>query len=51
MDVACVQTVQIYVEVERARLVRQLVKIKEETGDIQAAADLIQEVAVRFTGS
>jgi len=42
---------KIYVEVERARLVRQLVKIKEETGDIQAAADLIQEVAIETYGA
>eukprot|EP00976_Prorocentrum_cordatum_P004903 96410-Prorocentrum_minimum.AAC.1 len=39
---------QIYVEVERARLVRQLVKIKEEQGDIEAAAEAIQEVADRY---
>lgn len=37
---------QIYVEVERARLVRQLARIKEEQGDIDAAAEAMQEVAV-----
>jgi hypothetical protein len=38
---------KIYVEVERARLVRQLAKIKEAAGDIDAAAEAMQEVAVR----
>ena len=32
---------------ERARLVRQLAKIKEAAGDIDAAAETMQEVAVR----
>lgn len=39
---------KIYVEVERARLVRQLAKIKEAAGDIDAAAEAMQEVAVRL---
>mmetsp|Transcript_23505 Transcript_23505/g.51377 ORF Transcript_23505/g.51377 Transcript_23505/m.51377 type:complete len:487 (-) Transcript_23505:546-2006(-) len=42
---------KIYVEVERARLVRQLVKIKEAQGDIEAAAEAIQEVAVETYGA
>jgi hypothetical protein len=37
---------QIYVEIERARLIRKLAKIKEEQGLISEAADLMQEVAV-----
>ena len=37
---------QIYVEIERARLTRQLAAIQEEKGDISAAADTLQEVAV-----
>ena len=40
---------QIYVEIERARLVRKLAKIKEEQGLIAEAADLMQEVAVCLT--
>lgn len=35
-----------YVEVERARLVRRLAKIKEDEGQIKEAADTLQEVAV-----
>lgn len=37
---------QIYVEIERARLIKRLAKIKEEQGLIAEAADLMQEVAV-----
>jgi hypothetical protein len=37
---------QIYVEIERTRLIRKLAKIKEEQGLISEAADLMQEVAV-----
>jgi hypothetical protein len=37
---------QIYVEIERARLIKRLAKIKEEQGQIYEAADLMQEVAV-----
>lgn len=37
---------QIYVEIERARLIKKLAKIKEEQGLIAEAADLMQEVAV-----
>jgi hypothetical protein len=46
------------VEIERARLIKRLAKIKEEQGKIDEAADLMQEVAVslhalefRITGS
>jgi hypothetical protein len=39
-------SVQIYVEIERARLIKKLVKIKEEQRLIAEAADLMQEVAV-----
>jgi 26S proteasome regulatory subunit N5 len=37
---------QIYVEIERARLTKMLAKIKEDEGDIDGAADILQEVAV-----
>lgn len=37
---------QIYVEIERARLIKKLAKIKEEQGQIAEAADLMQEIAV-----
>lgn len=37
---------QIYVEIERSRLIKKLAKIKEEQGLIAEAADLMQEVAV-----
>ncbi|MCO5576659.1 hypothetical protein L7F22_030474 [Adiantum nelumboides] len=37
---------KIYVELERARLVRRLAKIKEDQGLIAEAADLMQEIAV-----
>lgn len=39
-------TTQIYVEIERARLIKKLAKIKEEQGQIAEAADLMQEIAV-----
>jgi 26S proteasome regulatory subunit N5 len=38
---------KIYVEIERARLIRKLAKIKEEQGQVAEAAELMQEVAVR----
>ncbi|KAJ6419579.1 hypothetical protein OIU84_029647 [Salix udensis] len=41
----------IYVEIERARLIRKLAKIKEEQGLIAEAADLMQEVAVETFGA
>jgi hypothetical protein len=37
---------QIYVEIERARLTRQLARIKEEEGQVQEAAEILQEVPV-----
>ncbi len=36
---------QIYVEIERARLTKQLARIKEEEGNITEAAEILQEVA------
>ncbi|OEL23926.1 26S proteasome non-ATPase regulatory subunit 12-like protein A [Dichanthelium oligosanthes] len=42
---------KIYVEIERARLIKRLAKIKEEQGQIDEAADLMQEVAVETFGS
>jgi 26S proteasome regulatory subunit N5 len=38
--------VQIYVEIERARLTRMLARIKEDEGNIDEAAEILQEVAV-----
>ena len=37
---------QIYVEIERARLTRKLAQLKEADGNIAEAADVLQEVAV-----
>ncbi|KAF3672942.1 26S proteasome non-ATPase regulatory subunit 12 -like protein B, partial [Capsicum annuum] len=42
---------KIYVEIERARLVKKLAKIKEEQGLITEAANLMQEVAVETFGA
>ncbi|KAK6924182.1 Proteasome component (PCI) domain [Dillenia turbinata] len=42
---------KIYVEIERARLIKKLAKIKEEQGLISEAADLMQEVAVETFGA
>ncbi|XP_047954155.1 26S proteasome non-ATPase regulatory subunit 12 homolog A-like [Salvia hispanica] len=42
---------KIYVEIERARLIKKLAKIKEEQGHIAEAADLMQEVAVETFGA
>ncbi|MCL7052028.1 hypothetical protein MKW94_021982 [Papaver nudicaule] len=42
---------KIYVEIERARLVRKLAKIKEEQGEIAKAADLMQGIAVETFGA
>ncbi|KAJ0039475.1 hypothetical protein Pint_27043 [Pistacia integerrima] len=42
---------KIYVEIERARLIKRLAKIKEEQGLIAEAADLMQEVAVETFGA
>lgn len=43
--------VQIYVEVERARLTHKLAQIKEEEGNITEAANIIQELQVETYGS
>lgn len=37
---------QIFVEIERARLTKQLAKLKEEEGKVDEAAEILQEVAV-----
>jgi hypothetical protein len=37
---------QIFVEIERARLTRRLATMKEGEGNIAEAADILQEVAV-----
>ncbi|PKI58323.1 26S proteasome non-ATPase regulatory subunit 12 homolog A-like [Punica granatum] len=42
---------KIYVEIERARLIKKLAKIKEERGLIAEAADLMQEIAVETFGA
>ncbi|KAI3694734.1 hypothetical protein L1987_77704 [Smallanthus sonchifolius] len=42
---------KIYVEIERARLIKRLAKIKEEQGQIAEAADLMQEIAVETFGA
>jgi 26S proteasome regulatory subunit N5 len=42
---------QIYVEVERARLTRMLSKIREDEGNINEAADILQELQVETFGS
>jgi 26S proteasome regulatory subunit N5 len=41
---------QIYVEVERARLTRLLAKIKEDEGKIVEAADILQELQASSPG-
>lgn len=43
--------VQIFLEVERARLTRMLARIAEERGKPQEAADIMQEVAVETYGA
>lgn len=42
---------KIYVEIERARLTRQLARMKEEEGNSQEAAEILQEVAVETFGA
>lgn len=37
---------QIYVEIERARLTRTLAKIREDAGKVAEAADILQELQV-----
>ena len=46
-----VPCIQIYVEIERARLTRQLATIKEADGEIDEAAEIMQEVAVETFGA
>jgi len=42
---------KIYVEIERARLTRTLAQIREDEGDINAAASVLQELQVETFGS
>lgn len=42
---------RIYVEVERARLIRTMADMKEAEGDIEAAAQMLQEIQVETFGS
>ncbi|KAL2623223.1 hypothetical protein R1flu_003428 [Riccia fluitans] len=42
---------KIYVEIERARLIKKLAKIKEEQGLVAEAAELMQEVPVETFGA
>lgn len=42
---------KIYVEIERARLTRRLARMKEAEGNIQEAAEILQEVAVETFGA
>ncbi|CAH1793593.1 unnamed protein product [Owenia fusiformis] len=42
---------KIYVEIERARLTRILAKIKEDAGEIEEAANVLQELQVETYGS
>ncbi|KAL7223412.1 hypothetical protein ACSBR1_024961 [Camellia fascicularis] len=42
---------KMYVEIERARLIKKLAKLKEEQGQIAEAADLMQEIAVETFGA
>jgi hypothetical protein len=43
--------IQIYVEVERARLTHKLAKMKEFEGDITEAANIMQELQIETYGS
>lgn len=42
-----VSSLQIYVEIERARLTKTLASIKEQSGDVKEAASILQELQVR----
>lgn len=42
---------KIYVEVERARLIRMMAALKEEAGELEEAAAMLQEVQVETFGS
>lgn len=39
---------QIYVEIERARLTKTLANIKEQSGEIKEASSILQELQVSF---
>lgn len=43
--------VQIYVEIERARLTKTLASIKEQSGEIKEAASILQELQVSLISS
>lgn len=45
------RVLQIYLEVPRARVTRMLAAIKEGSGDITAASDLLQDLQVETFGS
>lgn len=40
--------IQIYVEIERARLTKTLANIKEQNGEVKEAASILQELQVRY---
>lgn len=40
-------SLQIYVEIERARLTKTLANIKEQSGDVKEAASILQELQVK----
>lgn len=42
---------KMFVELERARMTRQLAEMKEEDGDVASAADILQEVSVETIGT
>ena len=42
---------QIYVEIERARITRQLARMREEEGKVAEAAEILQEVPVETFGA
>lgn len=42
---------KMYVEIERARLVKKLAKMKEDEGNVKESAELMQEVAVETFGA
>ena len=46
MRAPCGPCMQIYVEIERARLTKQLARMKEAEGSIAEAAEILQEVPV-----
>ena len=44
-------SIQIYVEIERARLSRTLAQIREDQGNLAEAASVLQELQVETYGS